>query len=99
MLQNLVTIDGKPRYLVAQTAAISGNVTGLGLATTPGGVETSFGAVDPQRANHVTMVASLVPVTPSSNDNAGYGMDSYTGHPAYKDVVRIFQSLAGSLPE
>ncbi len=94
-----VTVGGKPMYLVAQTAGSNGTVTGLGLATTQGSSDTSFGVIDPQKTNNVTMVASLLPVAPSSNDNgAEYAMQTYVDHPAYQTVLKIFQSLSGTLP-
>lgn len=94
-----LTVDGKSLYLAAQTAGSNGAVTGLGLATTPGGAMTSFGIIDPQKVNNVTMVGSLIPVTPSSSDNgAEYSMTTYTSQASYQNVLKIFQSLTGSLP-
>lgn len=94
-----LTVDGQNLYLVAQTAG-GGNVTGLGLATTPGSTETSFGIIDPHKTNNVTMVASLMPVSPTSSDSgAEYSMPTYTSHAAYQNVVKIFQSLSGDLPQ
>src|SRR6266540_2847147 len=93
------TVDGRALYLVAQTAGTDGAVTGLGLATTAGGANTSFGISDPQKTDNITMVASLTPITPTANDSgAEYSMELYTSHPAYQDVLKVFQSLSGDLP-
>ena len=94
-----LTVDGKALYLVAQTTGNNGAVTGLGLATTAGGANTSFGISDPQKTDNITMVASLTPITPTANDSgAEYSMELYTSHPAYQDVLKVFQSLSGDLP-
>jgi len=95
-----LTIDDQALYLVAQTAGNDGAVTGFGLATTPGSTNTSFGIVDSQKTNNVTMVASLTPVTPTADDDgAEYDMEIYTSHPSYQDVLKVFESLVGDLPE
>jgi len=94
-----LTVDGRALDLVAQTAGTDGAVTGLGLATTAGGANTSFGISDPQKTDNITMVASLTPITPTANDSgAEYSMELYTSHPAYQDVLKVFQSLSGDLP-
>lgn len=89
-----LTVDGKTLYCVAQTASTDDMVVGLGLAITAGGAKTSFGIVDPQNVNNLTMYASLVPMTSGPT----YSMKTYTAHASYQDVLKIFQSLSGDLP-
>jgi hypothetical protein len=94
------TVDSQLLHLVAQTAGSNGSVTGLGLATSPGSADTSFGIIDPQKSNNVTMVASLTPVSPtSSDDGSEYSMQTYTSHASYQTVLKVFQSLSGNLPK
>ena len=92
-------VDDTTVYLDAQTAGKDGAVTGLGLATTDG-AKASFGIIDPQNANNITMAASLLPVTPSGADlGIEYSLEMYKNHPEYDNVLKMFKSMTGNLPD
>jgi hypothetical protein len=94
------TVDNRMLYAVAQTSGTNGAITGIGLATTAGTANTSFGILDSQKVNDITMVASLTPVTSTASDTgAEYSMDTYTAHSSYQDVLKVFRSLTGALPQ
>ncbi|MFI6401483.1 hypothetical protein [Streptomyces sp. NPDC050548] len=94
------TVDGRAMYAVAQTAGTDGAVTGIGLATTTGSASTSFGVIDSQKAHNVTMVAALTPTNQTTSDNgAEYSLDAYKAEPLYSDILKVFESLNGTLPQ
>jgi hypothetical protein len=87
--------SGTPLYLVAQNDADS-NVTGLGLATTPGGATTSFGILDSNGHGdkNVTMSANLVPAGSGAGVNNPYSLQTYETQADYSTVVNIFKSIS-----
>jgi hypothetical protein len=84
-----------PLYLVAQTNADT-NITGLGLATTPGGPSTSFGILDNggRGTQNVVIAANLITAGSRSSVNNPYSMQTYEEQPDYLTVVNIFKSLS-----
>ncbi|HKR81646.1 MAG TPA: hypothetical protein VJR27_01460 [Candidatus Saccharimonadales bacterium] len=89
------SISGAPLYLVAQNDANS-NVTGLGLATTPGNTTTSFGILDNNGHGdkNITMSANLVPVGSGAGINNPYSLQTYQAQANYSTVVNIFKSIS-----
>lgn len=95
-LATLSAANKTPLYLVAQTSGPNGQVTGIGLATTPGSASTSFGILDQDGAgsNNITMSANLIPAGSNPGLNNPYDLQTYQSQTSYQTVLDIFQSLS-----
>jgi hypothetical protein len=98
LVKLVVPGSASPLYLVAQTVGSNGEVTGLGLATTPGNAKTSFGILDDGgRGNdNLTMSANLIPSGSGSGVNNPYTLQTYQVQADYQTVLKVFESLSSN---